>query len=162
MQVLNVLVDLCYTYKDDLVVVLAGYTHAMSDLFEGNAGLASRFPHKFHFADYDASELEQIARRMLDAAFFRLRDADAAAALERLVQPITRERPCGNARSVENRIATAILCQSQRLRKDSTLSNAAGTDQTALFELKAEDLDSAAEIAGRASAVLERKEEAVK
>ena len=41
-ECINVLVDLAYAHRDDLVVVLAGYTGAMADLFAANAGLASR------------------------------------------------------------------------------------------------------------------------
>ena len=105
-EVLNVLVELCYAYKDELVVVLAGYTRAMAALFDANAGLASRFPHKFAFADYAVDELAQIAGRMLEGASFALADAAAEEALRRLVAPIVREAPCGNARSVENRYVT--------------------------------------------------------
>ena len=88
------LVDLCYAYKDDLVVILAGctdslaaiipslaliltltlpltltrYTDSLADLFDANPGLASRFPHKFGFDDYTQPELEQIANLMLSEA----------------------------------------------------------------------------------------------
>jgi len=67
-EAVNVLVDMAYAHKNDLVIVLAGYTHTMTELFEANAGLASRFPYKFHFADYTAVELTVIAQRMLEAA----------------------------------------------------------------------------------------------
>ena len=114
-EVLNVLVDLCYHHKDDLVVILAGYTDSMARLFDANPGLSSRFPHKFTFPDYTRDELHEIGRRMLAAEGFEVEGEEADAALRRLVAGIVREVPCGNARSVENRLAAAIGAQSSRL-----------------------------------------------
>ena len=79
-EVLNVLVDLCYAHKDDLVVIPAG-THTMADLFEANPGLASRFPHKFAFDDYTVDELYSIANGMLVQASFVCADEEARNAL---------------------------------------------------------------------------------
>lgn len=45
-EVINVLVDMCYAHRDDLVIILAGYPDSMTELFSFNPGLASRFPHK--------------------------------------------------------------------------------------------------------------------
>ncbi|EOD25190.1 hypothetical protein EMIHUDRAFT_55378, partial [Emiliania huxleyi CCMP1516] len=73
-EAINVLVDMCYAHRDDLVVVLAGYDRAMAELFDANAGLASRFPHKFAFPDYTPSELGEIAEIKLRASRFRLAD----------------------------------------------------------------------------------------
>ena len=128
-----------------------------ADVFEANAGLASRFPHKFVFDDYSEAELARIARLKLEQARFTLAAADddgaaAAAALERLVAPIAREVPCGNARSVENRIAAAIGAQSHRWL--CTRADTAPPTESSLFELTAADLDEACRVADRANAVL--------
>ena len=80
-ECINVLVDMAYAHRDALVVVLAGYEAGMADLFRSNAGLPSRFPHRFAFADYSAPELEAIAALMLESSGFEVADADAAAAL---------------------------------------------------------------------------------
>ena len=123
----------------------------MADLFAANAGLSSRFPHKFAFADYSAPQLAQIARIMLTRTGFALSgaDADAEQALERLVAPIVLERPCGNARSVENRVAAAIAAQSTRLR-----ACGAAPDGEQLFELTGADCAAAAAEAHRAAEAL--------
>lgn len=47
-------------YRDDLVVIVAGYTEPMEKFFESNPGLKSRFNTFIKFPDYDASELEDI------------------------------------------------------------------------------------------------------
>lgn len=160
-----------------LASVLAGYTESMRDLFHFNAGLASRFPHMFSFPDYGVDELTQIARSMIHLSHFQLsNDAEAREALTRLVAPIVTEVPCGNARSVENRIAAAISAQSTRLREEGCsrpcgeqeADAAGGTDapdaaddandadnaDARLFQLTAADLDAARGACDRASAVL--------
>ena len=47
-------------YRDDLVVIVAGYTEPMEKFFESNPGLKSRFNTFIEFPDYEAAELEQI------------------------------------------------------------------------------------------------------
>jgi len=118
-EAINVIVDLCYAHKDDLVVILAGYNDAMAALLGANAGLASRFPHKFHFADYSVGELVQIATLMLESFGFELADQAAAQALQQMMAPIAHELPCGNARSVENRLEAAVAAQSTRLTRQA-------------------------------------------
>lgn len=47
-------------YREDLVVIVAGYTEPMEKFFESNPGLKSRFNTFIEFPDYAAVELEQI------------------------------------------------------------------------------------------------------
>lgn len=47
-------------YRDDLVVIVAGYTEPMEKFFESNPGLKSRFNTFIEFPDYSATELEEI------------------------------------------------------------------------------------------------------
>lgn len=47
-------------YRDDLVVIVAGYTKPMSKFFESNPGLKSRFNTFIEFGDYDSEELDAI------------------------------------------------------------------------------------------------------
>lgn len=47
-------------YREDLVVIVAGYTEPMNKFFESNPGLKSRFNTFIEFDDYNASELKQI------------------------------------------------------------------------------------------------------
>lgn len=47
-------------YRDDLVVIVAGYTEPMKKFFESNPGLKSRFNTFLEFPDYDAADLENI------------------------------------------------------------------------------------------------------
>lgn len=47
-------------YREDLVVIVAGYTKPMNKFFESNPGLKSRFNTFIEFEDYDVEELEAI------------------------------------------------------------------------------------------------------
>ena len=47
-------------YRDDLVVIVAGYTEPMNKFFESNPGLKSRFNIFIEFSDYTSDELEEI------------------------------------------------------------------------------------------------------
>ncbi len=47
-------------YREDLVVIVAGYTEPMNKFFESNPGLKSRFNTFIEFEDYSIEELEAI------------------------------------------------------------------------------------------------------
>lgn len=47
-------------YREDLVVIVAGYTDPMKKFFESNPGLKSRFNTFIEFPDYNVDELENI------------------------------------------------------------------------------------------------------
>ena len=47
-------------YREDLVVIVAGYTEPMNKFFESNPGLKSRFNTFIEFDDYSSNELDEI------------------------------------------------------------------------------------------------------
>lgn len=51
-------------YRDDLVVIVAGYKNPMKQFFESNPGLKSRFNTFIEFDDYDAQQLTEIFENM--------------------------------------------------------------------------------------------------
>ncbi len=53
-------------YRDDLVVIVAGYTEPMNKFFESNPGLKSRFNTFISFNDYSVDELEKILDSMCE------------------------------------------------------------------------------------------------
>ena len=50
----------------DIAIVLCGYKEPMQQLLDLNAGLASRFPNRFEFADFTVDELMEITRRRVE------------------------------------------------------------------------------------------------
>ena len=60
LEAIDTLVKGMEDHRDELVVILAGYTREMEIFLTANSGLASRFPNKIEFPDYTAEELLQI------------------------------------------------------------------------------------------------------
>lgn len=60
LEAIDTLVKGMEDHRDELVVILAGYTREMETFLTANSGLASRFPNKIEFPDYTADELLQI------------------------------------------------------------------------------------------------------
>ena len=84
--------------RDDLVVILAGYTQRMDRFFESNPGFRSRIAHHIDFPDYTDDELLNIAGKMLDQQNYRL-DADATAVLSDYIARRRAQPHFANARS---------------------------------------------------------------
>ena len=53
-------------YREDLVVIVAGYTKPMDKFFESNPGLKSRFNTFIEFDDYNAKELGEILQSICE------------------------------------------------------------------------------------------------
>ena len=49
-------------HRDDLVVIVAGYTELMEEFLDSNPGLRSRFNKFINFEDYTAEEEVEILR----------------------------------------------------------------------------------------------------
>ena len=62
LEAIDTLVKGMEDHRDELVVILAGYTREMETFLTANSGLASRFPNRIEFPDYTAVELLQITQ----------------------------------------------------------------------------------------------------
>ena len=71
-EALDTLMKLVEDYRDDLVVVLAGYPKEMDQMIAHNPGVRSRFPTNIPFDDYTVPELMQIANIILDKSQMQL------------------------------------------------------------------------------------------
>lgn len=105
--------------RDDLVVILAGYTAEMEQFLTANSGLRSRFPNIIEFPDYTGKELLEIAKLTCKGKGYRLDEA-CFEPLEHWFDMIqqTRAREAGNGRLVRNKIEEAILAQSRRVMNE--------------------------------------------
>lgn len=59
-------------YRDDLVVIVAGYTEPMNSFFDSNPGLKSRFNTFIEFDDYTPNELDEILLSMCKRNDYKL------------------------------------------------------------------------------------------
>ena len=102
--------------RDDLIVILAGYTKEMETFLTANSGLQSRFPNIIEFPDYSGEELAKIAQINATSRGYRIsEDANAALLDYFCVIQAMGDRTSGNGRLARNVIESAILAQSRRV-----------------------------------------------
>ena len=116
LEAIDTLVKGMEDHRDELVVILAGYTREMEIFLTANSGLASRFPNKIEFPDYTAEELLQITHVQAKNKGYRL----AESCTEPLLGYYARwqaadARTAGNGRLARNTLEKAIFHQSRRL-----------------------------------------------
>ena len=116
LEAIDTLVKGMEDHRDELVVILAGYTKEMETFLTANSGLASRFPNKIEFPDYTAEELLQITYVQAKNKGYRL----AESCTEPLLGYYARwqesdARTAGNGRLARNTLEKAIFHQSRRL-----------------------------------------------
>ena len=116
LEAIDTLVKGMEDHRDELVVILAGYTREMETFLTANSGLASRFPNRIEFPDYTAVELLQITRVLARNKGYTL----AEACTEPLLGYYARwqaadARTAGNGRLARNTLEKAIFHQSRRL-----------------------------------------------
>ena len=113
-EAIDTLVKGMEDYRDDLVVIVAGYVDEMRQFIAMNPGLRSRFNKYINFANYTADEMLMIFRRQCDKAQFILTDEAAAEALEFF--KINQDDPTfGNARGVRNYFDKVAMNQATRI-----------------------------------------------
>jgi len=102
--------------RQDLIVILAGYSREMEAFLTSNSGLRSRFPNIIEFPDYTAEELVAITRITAENKGYVLDDGCTAPLLAYFARrQQTDARLAGNGRMARNLIEDAILSQSRRL-----------------------------------------------
>ena len=103
-------------HRDDLIVIVAGYTDLMQDFIHSNPGLESRFNKYFHFEDYTGEQLAEIFRSQCRRNGYTIDEAaDKAAAEAFRLMFEQRDENFGNARDVRNVFETAIAAQANRV-----------------------------------------------
>ncbi len=98
--------------KRDWMLILAGYTEPMQQLFDINPGLRSRIPQSniFTFEDFNERELMEIAEGYLRRNHFMLGEQARSRLSTRLAEDYARrDDEFGNARHVINLITSSII-----------------------------------------------------
>jgi Holliday junction resolvasome RuvABC ATP-dependent DNA helicase subunit len=103
-------------HRDDLIVIVAGYTDLMDEFLESNPGLRSRFSNFVHFEDYTAEELMEILKQNLISQDYRLSPTAEIRAMEMLRDRVAHKPDnFANARDVRNFMEHAIYSQASRI-----------------------------------------------
>ncbi|GAB3813862.1 right-handed parallel beta-helix repeat-containing protein [Micromonospora zhanjiangensis] len=114
-EAIDTLVKLMEDHRDQVAVIVAGYTTEMLDFLDANSGLASRFAKTLEFENYAPDELVLIVRRIARNDDYLLGTGLDDALLEWFGQ-IERDRNFGNAREARKLLEGMRKAQSGRLR----------------------------------------------
>ena len=103
-------------HRDDLVVIVAGYTELMDRFIHSNPGLESRFNRFLMFEDYTPEQMLAIFKMRCKKGWYVL-----AEGTEELVRDFIAEESAddsfGNARGVRNLFEHILVAQNNRLAK---------------------------------------------
>lgn len=124
-------------YRQDLVVIVAGYTEFMNQFFDSNPGLSSRFNTFIEFPDFNEKELHSIFSQMCSQDDYIL-SADANSSLLEIIRSSMGavSTQFANGRFVRN------LYENTLMRHAKRVSNIINPTIDDLKELRAIDLQS--------------------
>lgn len=122
-------------HRDDLVVIVAGYTDLMEEFLSSNPGLKSRFNNFIDFDDYNPDELVAILESMCKKYQYQLSpEAKESATAFFTKRCENKPENFANARDVRNFIEKAIINHACRVVKLKSV------DELILSRLEAEDV----------------------
>jgi parallel beta-helix repeat protein len=114
-EAIDSLVKLMEDHRDQIAIIVAGYTDEMADFLATNSGLASRFAKTLEFENYGPDELVRIANRIARNDDYVLAPGLDEALWEWFHQ-MERDRSFGNAREARKLLENMRKAQSGRLR----------------------------------------------
>ncbi|MBM7773680.1 SpoVK/Ycf46/Vps4 family AAA+-type ATPase/nitrous oxidase accessory protein NosD [Actinokineospora baliensis] len=116
-EAIDTLVKLMEDHRDDVVVIVAGYTNDMRTFMAANPGLSSRFTRTIEFTDYSAPELVTIVEGLCRAHDYRL-EFETRAAVHAYFTKLPRDATFGNGRTARKVFEEMVGRQAYRLAED--------------------------------------------
>ncbi|MEU2743382.1 right-handed parallel beta-helix repeat-containing protein [Streptomyces sp. NPDC007095] len=132
-EAVETLMKLMEDHRDEIVVIVAGYSAQMDQFLESNPGMASRFSRTVAFPNYEVPELVTIVQGLCDKHYYGLEDS-ALEALTQYFEHTPKGPTFGNGRVARSVFETMISNQASRLAVDPP------RDASALNRLQASDL----------------------
>ncbi|MER7756741.1 right-handed parallel beta-helix repeat-containing protein [Kitasatospora sp. NPDC097643] len=113
-EAIDTLVKLMEDHRDEVVVIVAGYTAAMERFLSANPGVSSRFSRTITFPDYTADELLEIARAQCAEHEYALAEATEGALLNHFAG-LERGPNFGNGRTARQVFETMVERHAMRV-----------------------------------------------
>ena len=115
------LIQAMENYRDNLVVIFAGYSKEMQDFLNSNSGIVSRIGYTMEFEDYKTEELITIFKSMTKKAGFIVED-EAIKKVESIIEEYKNTENFGNARFIRNLYEKTIIkhatnCMNKKSKK---------------------------------------------
>jgi len=120
-------------HRDDLVVIVAGYTELMKEFVQSNPGLESRFNRFMFFPDYSVEEMMGIFDMRCKGGY-ELDEEARPLVRDYIAEESADQESFGNGRGVRNIFENIIVAQNNRLAKMETVT------REDLMRLTAEDV----------------------
>lgn len=132
-EAIDTLVKLMEDHRDEVVVIVAGYTAEMERFLSTNPGVASRFSRTITFSDYVPEELLRIVEQQAEEHEYRLADG-APEALLKYFTALPKGPAFGNGRTARQTFESMVERHAGRVAQLDAL------DTDALTLLYPEDL----------------------
>ena len=116
-EAVDTLVKLMEDHREDVVVIVAGYTHEMRAFLATNPGLGSRFSRTIEFANYSSADLVTIVEGLCRANDYRL-EYETRDAVLAYFEKVPRDDTFGNGRTARKVFEEMIGRQAYRLADD--------------------------------------------
>ena len=111
--------------RDEIIVIVAGYTERMEGFLNANPGLRSRFRETLHFKDLTVDQLYEVFQGMVRRHGMAL-TSDAACAVRECIESSLKraDETFGNAREMRRLFEQTLECQSVRITTDNVITDA--------------------------------------
>lgn len=125
-------------YRDDLVVIVAGYTDPMKIFFDSNPGLKSRFNTFIEFDDYTETELKSIMELMAKENDYKF-SLEAKSLIDSKIDyaVANKQQDFSNGRFIRNLFDKLIMVHARRVAQ---LSEPTSDDLTTIMEVDTKSL----------------------
>ena len=119
LEAIDTLVKFIEDFRNDLVVIIAGYTDEMDVFLSSNPGLKSRFIYSIHFENYSGQELFQITEKIVTENGYIIDEAAKNDLIEYYEKQQEKNAKInGNGRMARNLSEKAIISYANRMMND--------------------------------------------
>jgi len=130
-EAVDTLMKMMEDHRDELVVIVAGYSQHMEKFLASNPGLGSRFTRTIDFPNYSTDELLEITQGLCRRHYYELTD-DGVDSLREYFERVPKDDTFGNGRVARKIFESMVNNQASRLARnpgrESELTRLTGAD----------------------------------